>query len=127
MVLGGTTSIFLSLSLSLTIRAQDVNLRRRHGSDERFLQACSAMPTGEYFHILSENSGLGLSVSGGSTSSGANVIQSFSEPSDEDNWKFVPTSNGYYRVVAEHSELSLGGRQQSVSHVRKLIVCFPQL
>ncbi len=59
------------------------------------------------FEIQSQESGLALDVSGGSTTNGATVIQWQSGGNSNQAWNFIPTSDGYYQIKNAYSGLDL--------------------
>jgi hypothetical protein len=63
---------------------------------------------------------MALSVNG--TESGASVVQNPSTTALNDNWSLVPTSNGYYHVIAQHTGLAMyaNGTNQGANVVQRL-------
>jgi hypothetical protein len=72
------------------------------------IQAMSDPPdfSGTY-EIENEASGLALTISGGSNSNGAGVVQEAYTSGPHEFWTFVPTSGGYYHIINNASGLAL--------------------
>jgi parallel beta-helix repeat protein len=69
--------------------------------------------------IRDSNSGLTLIVQGASTADGAAAVTAQPSPlgngSNDDEWQFIPTNNGYYRVVNANSGLVMAVQGASPS------------
>jgi hypothetical protein len=63
---------------------------------------------------------MALTVDG--NGNGANVMQSPATTALNDNWAFVPTSDGYYHVIAQHSGYALSalGKENGANVVTRL-------
>lgn len=69
-----------------------------------FYGRVGAPPPGlEFFEVVARPSGKCLDVGGASTDNLASVIQWDCHGGANQQWQFVPLSDGYYRVVARHS------------------------
>jgi uncharacterized repeat protein (TIGR03803 family) len=64
-------------------------------------------PTGEFFEIVSRNSGKCLDVFGASTDAGASVIQWICHGGANQQWQLEPAGGGAVRIIARHSGLAL--------------------
>ncbi|BDI32060.1 hypothetical protein CCAX7_41110 [Capsulimonas corticalis] len=60
-----------------------------------------------YYRIVDNSSGLALSVSGGSSASGAQVVQAAPGTGYEQQWSFSYQGNGYYLIFNRKSGLAL--------------------
>jgi len=63
--------------------------------------------TGEFFEIVSRNSGKCLDVFGASTDAGASVIQWVCHGGPNQQWRLEPAGGGAVRIIARHSGLAL--------------------
>ncbi|QOZ83629.1 MULTISPECIES: RICIN domain-containing protein [Chromobacterium] len=66
-------------------------------------EAGAAATTG----IVAVNSGQCLNVGGGSTQSGAGIIQWPCSAGSNEQWTFVPLANGFYHIVSQKSQMCL--------------------
>jgi hypothetical protein len=72
---------------------------------------CATLDTGKYFNLIARHSNMVVNVDHGSTSDGARIVQWPSNPGKNDNWRFESVGNGYYRIIAEHSQKGLYGKK----------------
>jgi arabinan endo-1,5-alpha-L-arabinosidase len=57
-----------------------------------------------WYQLINRNSGKALHVLNGSTSDGADIVQWTSDPNaTSQQWQFVPTTNGFFKLRARHS------------------------
>ena len=66
-------------------------------------------------------SGLAMSVSGASTTSGAAIVQSSFNGGNSSLWTFVPTSGGYYQIKNVNSGLDMAVQNGSSQYGGKLV------
>ncbi len=59
------------------------------------------------YNIVNVNSGMDLAVSGGSTASGAGIVQQSADNALDQEWQLVPVGDGTYQVVNRTSRLQL--------------------
>src|SRR5262249_18099320 len=75
--------------------------------------------------IRDSNSGLGIVVAGASTSDGAAIVsaepRSLGNGSDNDEWAFIPTGSGFYRVMNKGSGLAMVVQGASLSNGAPII------
>src|SRR5205085_7746752 len=75
--------------------------------------------------LRDSNSGLTLVVPGASTTDGAAVVtaqsNSLGNGTNDDEWQFIPTSNGYYKVVNGNSSLVMAVQGASSSNGAPII------
>jgi uncharacterized repeat protein (TIGR03803 family) len=67
----------------------------------------SPPPTGEFFEIVSRNSGKCLDVFGASTDAGAQAIQWICHGGANQQWRLEPAGGGAVRIIARHSGQAL--------------------
>ena len=72
---------------------------------------CAKLDTSKYFNLIARHSNMVVNVDQGSTSDGARIVQWPSSTGKNDNWRFESVGNGYYRIVAEHSQKGLYGKK----------------
>ncbi|WP_205327225.1 RICIN domain-containing protein [Glycomyces sp. YM15] len=66
--------------------------------------AASAAPdTGAWYVIQSRSSGLVFEIQGGSTATGAGLVQNHRTDAQHQQFRFVDSGGGYYRIQARHS------------------------
>ena len=70
---------------------------------------CAILDTSKYFNLIARHSNMVANVDQGSTSDGARIVQWQSNAGKNDNWRFESVGNGYYRIIAEHSQKGLYG------------------
>ncbi|MBN1190315.1 MAG: RICIN domain-containing protein, partial [Dehalococcoidales bacterium] len=63
---------------------------------------------GSYYFVINLNSGFYVDVKDASTGSQAYIIQNAYLFPDNQLWKLIPVENGYYKMVARHSDKCLG-------------------
>jgi hypothetical protein len=72
---------------------------------------CAAVPTDRYFNLVAKHSNMALNVEGGSTNNGASLIQWPVDSSfKNDNFRFESLGDGYYQIIAEHSQKGINGK-----------------
>lgn len=76
----------------------------------RKLSQCSSVPTGRYCHLIDKQSHMALNIADGATYPGASAVQWEELADKHDNWRFEPSADGHYNLVAEHSNLFLAGK-----------------
>ena len=78
-------------------------------------------PTGEFFEIVSRNSGKCLDVFGASTDAGAQAIQWICHGGANQQWRLEPAGGGAVRIIARHSGLALDVFGASLDDVAPII------
>jgi uncharacterized repeat protein (TIGR03803 family) len=78
-------------------------------------------PTGEFFEIVSRNSGKCLDMFGASTDAGAQAIQWVCHGGPNQQWRLEPVGGGAVRIIARHSGLALDVFGASLDDVAPVI------
>lgn len=64
-----------------------------------------------FLQIRDSNSGLAVAVQGASTANGAAIVtadsSSMGDGSGDDEWQFIPTDSGFYKVINQNSGLAM--------------------
>lgn len=64
----------------------------------------AAVDTGAWYVLVNRNSGKALDVAGASTADGAGLQQWTRHDGTNQQWRFVDSGNGFYRLKARHSD-----------------------
>ena len=81
----------------------------------------SLPPTGEFFELVSRNSGKCLDVFGASTDAGAAAIQWVCHGGPNQQWRLEPAGGSAVRIIARHSGLALDVFGASLDDVAPII------
>ncbi|MFD2114298.1 Ig-like domain-containing protein [Paenibacillus yanchengensis] len=68
------------------------------------------------FNITVKHSGLNMDVNGSSTNDGAKIIQWNKSVEYNQQWTFIQTDSGYYKIVSKHSSKVLAVEKASVEN-----------
>ncbi|WP_103343160.1 PQQ-dependent sugar dehydrogenase [Amycolatopsis sp. CA-126428] len=70
--------------------------------------SAATVDTGAAYVLVNRNSGKALDVSGGATSEGARITQRTRDDRTSQQWQFVDSGGGQYRIKSKHSAMVLG-------------------
>ena len=70
---------------------------------------CATLQTDRYFNLIVKHSNMALNVENSSTNNGASLIQWPVNSANNDNWRFESVGNGYYQIIAQHSQKGVNG------------------
>ncbi len=70
--------------------------------------SAATVDTGAAYVLVNRNSGKALEASGGATSEGARITQRTRDDRTSQQWQFVDSGGGQYRIKSKHSALVLG-------------------
>ena len=72
---------------------------------------CATVPTDRYYNLIAKHSNMALNVDQESTNNGASLIQwPVASTSKNDNFRFESLGDGYYQIIAEHSQKGINGK-----------------
>jgi lysophospholipase L1-like esterase len=63
----------------------------------------SAVETGVWYRLVNDASGLAVSIEGGSTTAGAKAVLATTSNATSQQFRFLDSGSGYYRIQARHS------------------------
>jgi glucose/arabinose dehydrogenase len=69
--------------------------------------SAATVDTGASYVVVNRNSGKALEVSGGATYDGARITQRTRDDRRSQQWQFVDSGGGYYRIKSKHSAMVL--------------------
>ena len=72
---------------------------------------CATVPTDRYYNLIAKHSNMALNVEGEFTNNGASLIQwPVTSTSNNDNFRFESLGDGYYQIIAQHSQKGVNGK-----------------